>query len=76
MNGGGTSCEVAVNSAGAPAGAQKKCGALVIDEAAGKYAWAWGPTQSDTIRAAQDSLVELGGAIAADSVVSVICNTK
>lgn len=76
LNGGGSSCEVVVNTAGAPAGAQKKCGALVIDEPAGKYAWAWGPTQSDTIRVAQDSLVKLGGSIGPDSVVSVVCNTK
>jgi hypothetical protein len=42
----------------------------------GKFASARGPSASDTIRAAQDALVKVGGTLAADSIVTVVCNTK
>jgi hypothetical protein len=57
-------------------GATNKCGALALDENAGTFASAKGPTSSDTIRAAQDALVKAGGTLTTDSVVTVVCNTK
>ena len=72
LNGGGTACKVVVQMSGA----QNKCGAVALDEANGKFASARGPSTSDTIRAAQDALVKVGGTLAADSIVTVICSTK
>lgn len=72
LNGGGTACKVLVQMSGSTT----KCGALALDQAGGKYASSRGPTPSDTIRAAQDALVKVGGTLAADSIVTVICNSR
>ena len=72
VNGGGTACKILVEMSGST----NKCGALALDESAGKFASAKGPTTSDTIRAAQDALVKAGGTLTTDSVVTVVCNTK
>ena len=72
LNGGGTACKVVVQTSGAT----NKCGAVALDEAAGKFASARGPSASDTIRAAQDALVKVGGTLGADSIVTIVCNTK
>jgi hypothetical protein len=72
LNGGGTACKVVVQMSGA----QNKCGAVALDEANGKFAIAHGASTSDTIRAAQDALVKVGGTLAADSIVTIVCSTK
>ena len=72
LNGGGTACKVVVQMSGTT----NKCGAVTLDEAGGKFARGQGPSQSDTIRAAQDALVKVGGNLAADSVVAIACNSK
>lgn len=72
LNGGGTACKIVVQMSGA----QNKCGAVALDEPNGKFASARGPSASDTIRAAQDALVKVGGTLAADSIVTIICSTK
>jgi hypothetical protein len=72
LNGGGTACKVVVRTSGPT----NKCGALALDEAGGRFASARGPSPSDTIRAAQDALVKVGGTLAANSIVTVVCNTK
>jgi hypothetical protein len=72
LNGGGTACKVLVQTSGST----NKCGAVALDEAGGKFASARGPSASDTIRAAQEALVKVGGTLAADSIVTVVCNTK
>ena len=72
LNGGGTACKVVVQMFGA----LNKCGAVALDEAGGKFASAHGPSASDTIRAAQDALVKVGGTLAADSIITVVCSTK
>ena len=76
LNGGGTACQVVAYTTGLPAHPAAKCGALAIDEAGGKFASGWGATQSDTIRAAQEALVRFGGALTADSIVTVVCNSR
>jgi hypothetical protein len=72
LNGGGTACKVVVRTFGLA----NKCAAVALDEAGGKFASAHGPSTSDTIRAAQEALVKVGGTLAADSIVTVVCNTK
>jgi len=72
LNGGGTACKVIVQMSGT----QNKCGAVALDEPAGKFASARGPSSSDTIRAAQDALVKVGGTLTADSIVLIVCSTK
>jgi hypothetical protein len=75
-NGGGTACQVVAYTTGLPAHPAAKCGALAIDEAAGKFASGWGANQSDTIRAAEEALVRFGGALSANSIVTVVCNSR
>jgi hypothetical protein len=72
LNGGGTACKIIVQMSGTA----NKCGAVALDEGAGRFAKASGPSVSDTIRAAQDALVKVGGTLAPDSVVAVVCNTR
>src|SRR5665213_1042583 len=71
LNGGGTACKVVAQMSGT-----QKCGAVGLDEAGGKFAKASGANTTDTIKAAQDALVKVGGTLAADSIVTVVCNTK
>jgi hypothetical protein len=75
-NGGGTACQVVAYTTGLPAHPAAKCGALAIDEAGGKFASGWGANQSDTIRAAEEALVRFGGALSANSIVTVVCNSR
>jgi hypothetical protein len=56
--------------------AANRCGAIALDDVNTKAASARGPNQSDTIKAAQDALVAIGGVLAANSIVTVVCNSK
>jgi hypothetical protein len=72
LNGGGTACKVIVRMFGP----QNRCGAVALDDVNVKAASARGPNSNDTIKAAQDALVKSGGTLAANSIVTVVCNTK
>ena len=72
LNGGGTACKVVVRMFGP----QNRCGALALDDVNVKGASARGSNSNDTIKAAQDALVKIGGTLAANSIVTVVCNTK
>jgi hypothetical protein len=47
-----------------------------MDDVNVKAASARGPNQNDTIKAAQDALEKAGGVLSANSIVTVVCNTK
>jgi hypothetical protein len=72
LNGGGTACKVVVRMFTAA----NRCGAVAMDDVNVKAASARGPNQNDTIKAAQDALEKAGGVLSANSIVTVVCNTK
>lgn len=72
LAGGGTNCKVIVQMFGE----KFRCGAVTLDEAAGKIGSATGPNINDTIKAAQDALVAAGGTLGANTIASSACNAR
>jgi hypothetical protein len=74
LNGGGTACKLMLELSGN----KNRCGAILLDDTVSPpvAGLAQGPDNNDTIKAAAEVLSKKGGNLGADSIVTVVCNTK
>ena len=74
LNGGGTACKLVLQLSGT----KNRCGAILLDDTVNPAVagLAQGPNNNDTIKAAAEVLSKKGGNLGANTIVTVVCNTK
>jgi len=74
LNGGGTACKVVLKLSGT----KERCGTILLDDTVNPAVagLALGPNNNDTIKSAAEALSKKGGSLGANTIVTVVCNTK